>query len=203
MRAATKPMPRPRKFPPPEPPSGDAERGADYVQSFAPSLGDQCHTLILGSMPGAASLAAVQYYAHPRNLFWPLMQALYAVPRELPYAQRLARLHEAGVGLWDVLQGCKRRGSLDSAIARVSEVPNAVAELLRRRPQICTVGLNGAKAAQAFRRHVAAHLCATRASGLAVLELPSTSPAHASMSGADKLAAWSALRRAVARDTRA
>lgn len=188
-------MPRRRKSPLPEPP-GVAERGAAYVQSFAPSLGVHCHTLILGSMPGVRSLAAVQYYAHPQNLFWPLMQELYAVPRELPYAQRLARLHEAGVGLWDVLQGCERRGSLDSAITRVSEVPNAIAELLFQWPQIRAIGLNGAKAAQAFRRHVAAQIPAARKSTLSLLELPSTSPAHASMSRADKLVAWSALKRA-------
>ena len=103
MHAVTKPMPRRPKSPLPE---AVAARSADYVESFPPSIGDRCRVLILGSMPGVRSLAQVQYYAHPQNQFWPLMQALFGVGRELPYAQRPRRLNAAGVGL------CRRCGLL-------------------------------------------------------------------------------------------
>lgn len=192
MRAVTKPMPRPRKFPSPE--AAAPLPHSDYVESFPPSVGGHCRVLILGSMPGVRSLAAVQYYAHPQNLFWPLMQDVFGVARELPYAQRLAELNAAGVGLWDVLQGCERRGSLDSDIAKGSEIPNAIPALLAQQPEIRALAFNGAKALQVFQRHVLAQIPTQRLQQLQLLPLPSTSPAHASMSRADKLAHWSVLK---------
>lgn len=189
-----KPMPRRPKSPRPEPLSEPpAENGPDYVQSFAPRIGRRCRVLILGSMPGARSLAAGQYYAHPQNQFWPTMQAVFGVDAGLPYEQRIARLHACGVGLWDVLRGCERRGSLDSAIAAESEVPNAIPELLVQRRDIAVIAFNGAKAAEAFRRHVAAQIAPQRLNMLSLHALPSTSPAHASMSRDEKLRRWSIL----------
>lgn len=192
MRAATKPMPRPRKFPSPE--TVVPAPRSDYVESFSPSVGGNCRVLILGSMPGVRSLAAEQYYAHPQNLFWPLMQDVFGVARGLPYAQRLAELNAAGVGLWDVLQGCERRGSLDSDIAKASEIPNAIPALLAQQPEIRALAFNGAKALQVFQRHALRHIPSLRLQQLQLLPLPSTSPAHASMSRADKLAQWSVLK---------
>ncbi len=187
-------MPRRPKSPPselsPEPPAAD---GPDYVQSFAPRLGRRCRVLILGSMPGARSLDAGQYYAHPQNQFWPTMQAVFGVDAALPYERRIADLQACGVGLWDVLRGCERRGSLDSAIAAESEVPNAIAELLAQRRDIAVLAFNGTKAAQAFRRHVAAQIAPSRLAALSLQALPSTSPAHASMNRAEKLRRWSIL----------
>lgn len=151
--------------------------------------------LILGSMPGVRSLEAVQYYAHPQNRFWPTMQAVFGIDAALPYAKRMADLLACGVGLWDVLAGCERRGSLDSAIAPQSEVANAIAPLLLDRRDIRAVAFNGAKAAQAFTRHVAASLPEARRRDLELHTLPSTSPAHASMTQAEKLARWSVLAR--------
>lgn len=187
-------MPRRPKSPPPESAIElPAASGLDYVQSFAPRLGRRCRVLILGSMPGARSLSAGQYYAHPQNQFWPTMQAVFGVDPALPYERRMARLHACGVGLWDVLRGCERRGSLDSAITAESEEPNAIAELLAQRRDIAVIAFNGAKAAQAFRRHVAAQIPPPRLDTLSLHALPSTSPAHASMNRDEKLRRWSIL----------
>ncbi len=90
------------------------------VQSFPPIAAPGARLLILGSMPGAASLAAGQYYAHPRNAFWPILAALCHFPADAPYAARVAALQAAGVAVWDVLQSCVRPGSLDTAIERSS-----------------------------------------------------------------------------------
>lgn len=144
-------------------------------------------------MPGVRSLAAAQYYAHPQNLFWPMVQAVFGIDAAQSYAARMAALIECGVGLWDVLRGCERRGSLDSAIDVRSEVPNAIAALLQQRREIQVIAFNGAKAAQAFARHVAADVPADRRRELELLVLPSTSPAHASVSRDEKMRRWSAL----------
>lgn len=138
-----------------------------------------CRVLVLGSMPGAASLTAARYYAHPRNRFWPLMASLCGFDAALDYPQRLVALHEAGVGLWDVIGQCRRRGSLDTAIVRGSEVANALPELLASLPELRAVAFNGGKAAQAFARHVAPHVPAPLHSRLDWHALPSTSPANA------------------------
>ena len=159
-----------------------------YVQSFAPLAPAGARLLILGSMPGAASLAAGQYYAHPRNAFWPILAALCHFPADAPYAARVAALQAAGVAVWDVLQSCVRTGSLDTAIERGSEVPNDLAGFLARHPGIRRIGFNGGTAEVAFRRHVPAAAVA----GRQLLRLPSTSPANASWSFERKLAAWKA-----------
>lgn len=159
--------------------------------SFAPIEPPAASILILGSMPGAASLRAGQYYAHPYNLFWPFMGELFGAGPALPYAERTRRLCAAGVAVWDVLQHCERPGSLDSAIRRDSEVPNDLAALFARQPQLRLIATNGGKARAALRRH----LLATDGlpGNVKVLALPSTSPANASQSRAFKLARWRGL----------
>nr|HRM71210.1 DNA-deoxyinosine glycosylase [Thauera phenylacetica] len=127
---------------------------APLVRSFAPQFRADARVLVLGSMPGTASLAAAQYYAHPRNAFWPIMGALFGAGPELPYAQRLERLASAGVALWDVIGRCERAGSLDSAIAPASIEANDFAGLFAACPGIDHVFFNGAAAEAAFRRHV-------------------------------------------------
>jgi hypoxanthine-DNA glycosylase len=141
--------------------------------------------LVLGSFPGAASLQAAQYYAHPRNAFWPLMGALLgdAGLSALPYAQRLDALRRHRVALWDAVAACRREGSLDTAIedAEPSDLPHLVARL----PQLRAIACNGSLA------HRQASL-ALGDPGVPVLRLPSTSPAHAGRSLADKIDAWRA-----------
>lgn len=156
------------------------------VRSFAPITAPVAHTLILGSMPGIASLEAGQYYAHPRNAFWPIMGALYGVGPELPYAERVTALNANGVAVWDVLQSCVREGSLDTAIRE--EVPNDFADFFAVHPAIRRIGLNGGKAAASFRKHAA---CCLPANAVAHI-LPSTSPAHAARGLEEKCALWRA-----------
>ena len=163
-----------------------------HVHSFAPIAAPGARVLILGSMPGVASLRAQQYYAHPRNAFWPLMQALWGVVQEADYAQRCDALRARGVAVWDVLQACTRSGSLDSAIDARSVVANDVAGFLADHPQVKVLGFNGATAAQMFMRHVAPQ-CGPRLQDCRLLRLPSSSPAHAALAFDAKLAAWRAL----------
>jgi len=163
------------------------------VCSFAPVCRCDARVLILGSMPGEASLAAGEYYAHPRNAFWPIMGALFGGAPEQPYPMRLERLLDAGIALWDVIGRCRRSGSLDSAIAADSIEPNDLAGLFSACPRLSHVFFNGSAAETAFRRHV--HL-PREEHRIRVLRLPSTSPAHAALNFSDKLAAWQAVRNA-------
>ncbi len=148
---------------------------------------------ILGSMPGVASLDAQQYYAHPRNSFWALIETLFGVSSHLAYRLRCAALLEAGIGLWDVLGYCERRGSLDTAINTKTAQANDLVGWIAGQP-LQTLGLNGTMAARMFDHHCAKSL---RTAGLLakvrVVKLPSSSPANATYSFAAKLAAWRSL----------
>lgn len=157
------------------------------IHAFPAVVGTQPRVLVLGSMPGEASLAANAYYAHPRNQFWPIMGALAGARPGLPYAERLAALDGAGIALWDVLASCVRPGSLDARIDATSVVANDIAGLLTVHHSIDAVFFNGATADAMFHRHVRANARQTH-----LQRLPSTSPAHASLSFDAKLAAWRA-----------
>jgi double-stranded uracil-DNA glycosylase len=158
-----------------------------HINSFPPIASPQARVLILGTMPGKASLMAQQYYAHPRNGFWPIMGEVLKLQAQAPYAHRTAALSGRGVALWDVLQSCTRSSSLDADIDASSVVANDFAAFFAAHPLIHTVCFNGSMAAQLYRRHVSA------GPGLAQLRLPSTSPAHAAMSLAAKVGAWQQL----------
>ncbi|WP_246312322.1 DNA-deoxyinosine glycosylase [Pseudaquabacterium terrae] len=151
---------------------------------LSPVLSRASRLIVLGSFPGAASLAAGQYYAHPRNQFWPIVGTLWGVPlADWPYRERLAELRRRGLALWDVYASCRREGSLDSAIE--AAVPNDLPGLSRRCPALEAVAHNGGESARFAR--------VTSALGLPVYRLPSTSPANASWSFERKLAAWRAV----------
>jgi TDG/mug DNA glycosylase family protein len=164
------------------------------VTSFPALSNPGATVLILGSMPGVASLAAQQYYAHPRNHFWPIMADIAGFDAAAPYAARVAALTRSGIAVWDVLQSCVRPGSLDSAIQAGTRVPNDFAAFFGAHPGIRVVGFNGAEAEKSFKTHVLPGLQAT--ADVRYVRLPSTSPAHAV--GFDhKLAAWRAALGAV------
>jgi double-stranded uracil-DNA glycosylase len=166
------------------------------VRSFAPVAPPDARVLVLGSMPGVASLAAQQYYAHPRNAFWPIMGTLLGFAPDAPYDTRLRALTDAGIALWDVLGACRRPGSLDAAIDEASIVPNDFAGFFAGHRSITHVFFNGAKAAHSFRRHVVPTLPTPHPQ---CTGLPSTSPANASYSFARKLAHWRAVSAALER----
>jgi hypoxanthine-DNA glycosylase len=151
------------------------------LAGLAPVIDPAIRTLILGSFPGAASLAAQQYYAHPRNQFWRLVSALVDDDlASLPYAERLPRLLAHRIGLWDVLGACEREGSLDSAIRRPAA--NDFDRLHHLCPQLRTVGFNG-QASGKFAPQFAE-------AGYRTVVLPSSSPAHMAMTFEQKLAVW-------------
>lgn len=160
------------------------------LTGFAPVAAAPARVLILGSMPGAASLAAGQYYAHPRNAFWRIMGELAGARPDLPYEERLACLQARGIALWDVLRHCERPGSLDADITPASMIANDFAGLFAAQPDIRRVLFNGATAGLCFQRHVLPTLDAALAARLTLIRLPSTSPAHAGMAYAAKLVRW-------------
>lgn len=154
---------------------------ADLLHGLPPVIDHRTRLLVLGSFPSVASLAAGQYYAHPRNHFWPLLSALWGLDlRSMAYPQRLHEALQRGLGLWDVYAHCRREGSLDSAI-RDAEF-NDLAGLKAQAPQLAAVAHNGAESARAMRF--------TATLGVRVWRLPSTSPANASWGFERKLAAW-------------
>lgn len=153
-------------------------------EGFEPILGDRARVLILGSLPGVKSIDEQQYYAHPRNAFWPIMRDLFSVDGD--YATRCAGLRETGIALWDVLQASVRPGSLDADIDVNTAFANDFNALLLRYDAIESVFFNGKKAQELFRRLVLPTLC----NRPYMCCLPSTSPAYAAMPYAEKREAW-------------
>jgi TDG/mug DNA glycosylase family protein len=149
--------------------------------------------LILGSLPGDASLKAGQYYGHPRNAFWRLVgDVLGQDLPALPYEARLTALGEAGIGLWDVIAGAERRGSLDADIRRAETAD--LKRLIDSLPSLRAIAFNGATAARIGRRSLAG------VEGPALLDLPSSSPAYAALSPDRKSDAWTVLKTWIAAD---
>lgn len=165
----------------------EAASRSTRVRSFAPIADANAGVLILGSMPGKASLAAGEYYAHPRNQFWPIMGALAGARPALAYPERTRALRHAGMALWDVLESCQRASSLDADIERESRMPNDFVAFFASHPRIACVYFNGATAEDCYRRLVRPMVADFP---LAYTRLPSTSPAHAGMTLAQKLAVW-------------
>ena len=154
--------------------------------SFPPITGPETRLLLLGSLPGEASLRAVRYYAHPQNQFWRLVGSM--IGRDdlhgLAYEERLAVLAGAGIGLWDVVADAVRPGSLDGAIR--DHRPNDLRRLIAALPALRAIGFNGGTAARIGRKLIG------ESSGIALLDLPSSSPAY-TLSYAEKRSLWSKL----------
>lgn len=159
------------------------------ITSFPPIADKDAEILILGSMPGEASLKAQQYYAHPHNLFWPFVMTITGGSPDLPYERRTAHLTQNRIALWDVLEYCVREGSLDSAIRPESEQPNDLAGFIDDHQSLRKVCFNGQKAYITFKKYVLARQPEI-AERLELIVLPSTSPANASIPREEKLRQW-------------
>ena len=164
----------------------------ERIRSFAPIARRDARVLILGSIPGKKSLAARQYYAHKQNSFWRIVGELLGIDPHAPYRMRLLALKSARIAVWDVLHSCVRQGSLDTKIEFGSEKPNDFRAFFRAHEKITHVFFNGAKAEASFKRHVHRKI---DVDSYVLARLPSTSPAHASLSYPRKLNAWQAILR--------
>jgi double-stranded uracil-DNA glycosylase len=162
---------------------------APVKRSFPPIADERARVLVLGTLPGEESLRRGEYYAHPRNLFWPIVFALFDATPAAGYAERLAFVGVHRIALWDVCELGERDASADATIRR--ERPNPIDRLLNAHPLIHAVAFNGTGARRLHDRHFA------RRSDLTYLALPSTSPAHARIGFSGKLARWTALREVV------
>jgi TDG/mug DNA glycosylase family protein len=163
-------------------------------QGFAPVATPDARALILGSMPGVASLEATQYYAFERNVFWKIMGELFGADPQLDYPLRLQKLKGNRIALWDVIQNCHRPGSLDSAISEDGLQTNDFNGFFNEHPHISHVFFNGQKAAGLFKKKVLPGLAGQHE----YCVMPSTSPANAATSYAVKLEKWSVLKGLVA-----
>jgi hypoxanthine-DNA glycosylase len=159
--------------------------------AFLPVVSAETSVLILGSLPGEASLKAQRYYAHPQNLFWRLIGTVIGQD-DLPtleYDTRLEALLSAGIGLWDTVASATRQGSLDAAIREAEHAP--LAELVATLPNLRAVGLNGKTSARIGRPQLAG-------TALTLIDLPSSSPAYASLGLAEKRERWLELQQFLA-----
>ena len=158
---------------------------------FPPVARGDARLLILGSLPGRRSIEAAEYYAHPRNAFWPIMRELYGIRGD--YASRCEGLRRSGIALWDVLAASVRPGSLDSSIVRKDAQANDFVAFLEGHSAIDRIAFNGRTSEALFRRAVLPTLDAAR---FELIPLPSTSPAHAAMRPVTKCAVWGSMLRA-------
>lgn len=161
-----------------------------FDRGFPPVVGAEPRVMILGSLPGQRSLAERQYYAQPQNAFWRIMGALADAGPELAYATRLERLKARSIAVWDVLASGQRPGSLDSAIVKSTAAVNDFAGFFARHRGIELICFNGKTAAGLYARHVLPILTPGSAA-ITRVDLPSTSPAYASLRFEEKLARWS------------
>lgn len=164
-----------------------------HITGFPPVATPDIRVLILGSMPGVRSLELNQYYGHPRNLFWPLMEDLIGVPFAAPYSERLALLNGKGIGLWDSLKAAERPGSLDSSFVGHTEVANDFPTFLKEHQQLRAIVFNGKKSESAFAKHVLKAGHADLFVDITLLPMPSTSPANASIPFEEKRQRWSTI----------
>lgn len=155
--------------------------------AFPPSVDTDTRLLVLGSLPGDASIRQGEYYAHPGNGFWSLIgEATGEDLRAIPYAMRLQRLRARGIGLWDVMESAQRQGSLDGAIRDAAL--RDLGQFARHLPALRAVAFNGKTAALHGRRQLG------HRPDLALIDLPSSSGAYASMARAQKAEIWGGLR---------
>jgi hypoxanthine-DNA glycosylase len=157
------------------------------LQSFKPFVHDTSKVLILGSMPGPEALRKQQYYGFSGNHFWTIIPAVLNHPKPTEYEEKLNLIRDNGIGLWDVLESCIRPGALDSAIR--NPTPNKIPQLINRYPNIQAIFVNGRTAHGIFMKTFGSLV------DRPVFYLPSSSPAHASLSLAGKIKEWSFIKK--------
>lgn len=156
---------------------------------FPPIADKNATVLILGSMPGEASLNQKQYYAHPQNKFWYIMGEILSMDSSITYKRKQKTVAKAGIAVWDVLKSCKREGSLDSSIENNSVITNDFESFYSNHTNIKHVFFNGTKAEKEYNKHVVPKI-SHKHSHIEYYRLPSTSPAMAMLSKEQKLAEW-------------
>lgn len=165
------------------------------IHGFPPLARPDARILILGSMPSRESLARQQYYAHPRNAFWPILCSLFSITAT-EYSERSQQVTERGVAIWDVLRDCVRPGSLDADIDEKTAATNDFQGFINEHPQIAGICFNGTKAESIYVKRVLPGLD-EHAVAISRTRLPSSSPAHASMNFEQKKAAWRSILQGV------
>jgi TDG/mug DNA glycosylase family protein len=160
---------------------------ADLPCGLPPVTGPEPLLLILGSFPSVLSLERSRYYGNEKNRFWAVMEEIFAIPAALPYPERTLRLTGQRVALWDVIRGCTREGSADSRIRH--PVPNDIAGFVRAHPSVRLIALNGSTAGRLYHRFA-------EVPGIPSVILPSTSPANAAVTFAEKVLAWKVVKTA-------
>ncbi|MCF6280686.1 MAG: DNA-deoxyinosine glycosylase [Candidatus Polarisedimenticolaceae bacterium] len=158
-------------------------------ESFSSVAMADAKIVILGSMPGDESLRQQQYYAHPRNAFWYILQRHFNRSESLTYQQKIELSQHYGIALWDVMQRCERPGSLDSNIDNKTIVVNEFEVFFRLHKNLVAVLFNGAKAEQEYRKRVLPTL-SVESRRLELIRLPSTSPAMAALNREQKYLVW-------------
>ena len=157
--------------------------------SFNPIADKNAKILILGTMPGEQSIALNEYYGHKQNIFWKLLFTVFEIPFSHHYEDRQLLLLKNNMALWDVLQTCERKGSLDSAIKK--EIPNDFDAFFKTHQDINHIFFNGQKAASFFKKYVVLK------TPIPITILPSTSPANAGKTFEQKLAEWSIIKNSI------
>lgn len=152
------------------------------ISSFPPIIKKDSKILILGSIPGIRSLEMQQYYAHPQNKFWKIICEIFNEDFTTDYAERIKILEKHHIALWDVIDTCERKGSLDSEIR--NEEANKIEELLQNFPNIKAIFCNGQKSHKNLQKILGKKF------RMPIIVLPSTSPANAGLSYFDKLKSW-------------
>jgi len=162
-------------------------------QSFPPIVDKKSKVIVLGSMPGEESLKAVEYYANSRNSFWKIMAELFEFDTSLKYDERTKILLKNKIALWDVVNSCERKGSLDSSIKDATIVENDFTCFFREYPNICYIVFNGEKAEREYKKRVLPNMSETK-NRMKYHRLPSTSPAMAKMKFQQKKISWSIIK---------
>jgi hypoxanthine-DNA glycosylase len=153
------------------------------INSFPAFIDSNTKILILGTMPGIASLTKQEYYGNPRNHFWRIMYTLFdTLPVSDSFEEKIQLLQKNKIGLWDVLENCERKGSLDIHIKNHKE--NDFEMLFKQYPTIHTIVFNGKESHKYFIKKFG------QIEGITYYVMPSTSPAN-TMSFENKLKIWS------------